>query len=222
MKKNLEKKFQLFLHIFTDRLKKKFHPAKKFCTFFHTWKNKQNWQTHFPEQKKQKKKMNFVSQKSCHDKTFFTQFHMFSQTEEKIRELFYPVKNILFMQTSSEFFKNFFSHMKNKFSSEKKGPLKIHSFHPFQTWKKFLNFIFLKPSECFRRTFFFIFETKKNIFFRIFSFFYAWNQVECFRTIFFFMFEIEQKKFFSREFPGIVCFQFFRIFFQSENIFLAG
>lgn len=60
----------------------------------------------------------------------------FSQTEEKIRELFYPAKNILFMQTSSEFFKNFFSHMKNKFSSEKKGSLEIHSFHPVSDMEK--------------------------------------------------------------------------------------
>lgn len=135
MKKNLEKKFQLFLHIFTDRLKKHFHPAKKFCKFFHTWKNKQNWQTHFPEQKKQKRKWTLFHKKDVMTKLFSLSF-TFSQTEEKIRELFYPVKNILFMQTSSEFFKNFSSHMKNKFSSEKKGSLEIHSFHPVSDMEK--------------------------------------------------------------------------------------
>lgn len=136
IKKNPGKKFQLFLHIFTDRLKKHFHPAKKFCKFFHTWKNKQNWQTHFPDQKKKKKKMNFVSQKKLSWQNFSSLSFTFSQTEEKIRERFYPAKNILFMQTSSDFFLNFFSHMKNKFSSEKKGSLEIHSFHPVSDMEK--------------------------------------------------------------------------------------
>lgn len=56
MKKNLEKKFQLFLHIFTDKLKNIFHPANNLAHFFtHEKTNKTDKHIFLNKRKKKRK-----------------------------------------------------------------------------------------------------------------------------------------------------------------------
>lgn len=177
-KKSWKKVSIIFTH-FHRQIKKYFSSCQQFSTFFHTWKNKQNWQTHFPEQKKKKKKMNFVSQKKLSWQNFFHSVSRFHRQRRKLgnffilRKIFYSCKQV------QNFLKTFFHTWKINFPRRKKVLLKYTVFTQFQTWKKFLNFIFFKPSVCFRRTFFsFLKLRKKN--FPDFFLFYVWNQVECF------------------------------------------
>lgn len=164
---------------------------------------------------KEKKKENELcfTRKKLSWQNFFHSVSRFHRQRRKLgnffilRKIFYSCKQV------QNFLKTFFHTWKINFPRRKKVLLKYTVFTQFQTWKKFLNFIFFKPSECFRRTFFSFLKLRKKKFSGFFPFlcvkssgmFFLGQFLKCLKLN---ILKLSKKSFFQENFQELFVFNF--------------